>query len=310
MKLSYYSFTAAIAILLLDSCASYRFTQDSGAMNVLNVSLDDPNISYEEVSVPLEGKSWGGILLGARSNYAVDASVIRNNNGAETGYVNTTSDSNFRAFLTGAGEVITITHSIHLANNLAFGNPPPTIIESIGIGIVSCFMAAAVNNSLWNGINQRRVKRQANTQIMEMTPDANFYCMPQSQIVVQPRLFSTTWNGESTLIGATIQGLKSTEGESMVENYVPISERLEASKNEKKPLSISVQPNELLGATGDYEMKKDTYAPFSVVSIEEEGAELSACIMIIEIVLSDGQIDRKKVRASSDRLFFQSSGAE
>lgn len=294
-------FGLSVAILFLSSCAPSRFTQDSGATNVLNVSLNDEGITYSEATVPLEARSWGGFLLGAKTEYEVDASIINNNNGANSGYLNASGGGNFLAVLTGVGEFLSI------AGAMTAGSQNVSPIGSIFVGAISFFAAAAVNDAIWSGINQRRVQVQANTQIMDLTSDAHFYCMPQSQIVVQPGLFSTSWKGESSLIAGTIENVATIEGESMMSKRKTLDQSKGASVGTTSEL-IEIQPTELLGATGQYAVSKSEYVNFTVIEIADEGSTLSDCVIVIQFVNAKGQTEQKKVRASNDDLMYQSPG--
>ena len=297
-------FGLSVALLLLNSCAPSRFTQDSGATNVLNVSLQDEGITYSEASVPLEGKSWGGLLMGAKTDYAVDASIINNNNGDNSGYVNASGGGNFLAVLTGVGEFLSIAGAMTAGFQDGGAISP---IGSIFVGAISFFAAAAVNDAIWSGANQRRVQVQANTQIMDLTSDAHFYCMPQSQIVIQPGLFSTSWKGETSLIAGTIENVATIEGESMIGKRQTLDQRVEVARG-AKPESIVIQPAELMGSTGQYAVSKNEYVNFTVIEIVDEGSTLSDCVIVIQFVNSKGQTEQKKVRASNDDLMYQSPG--
>lgn len=297
-------FGLSLALLFLNSCAPSRFTQDSGATNVLNVSLQDEGITYSEASVPLEGKSWGGFLMGAKTDYGVDASIISNNNGDNSGYVNASGGGNFFAVLTGVGEFLSIAGA--MTSGLQDGGAISPL-GSIFVAAISFFAAAAVNDAIWSGTNQRRVQVQANTQIMDLTSDAHFYCMPQSQIVVQPGLFSTSWRGETSLIAGTIENVAIIEGESMTVKRQASDQRVEASKG-AKPESIAIQPAELMGSTGQYAVSKNEYVNFTVIEITDEGSSLSDSVIIIQFVNPEGQTEQKKVRASNDDLIYQAPG--
>ena len=317
-------FGLSTALLLLSSCASSRYTRDSGATNVLNVSFNDPEINYTEASVPLDGKSWGGILLGAQEEYAVDASIISNNNGDNTGFFNASGGSNSIAALTFIVEALSIATSM-TAGVLSIGAEIETRSLAF-VGLTSIFSAAAINDALWRGINQRRVQAQANTQIMDLTSDAHFYCMPQSQIVVKPRLFSTSWEGKSSLIAGKVSNVATVEGESMMGSRLTVGQRLNnefraqevrekaarvvPSKNGEgaKPESIVIQPSELMGSTGQYAVSKNEYVNFTVIEIVDEGSTLSDCVIVIQFVNSKGQTEQKKVRASNDDLMYQAPG--
>lgn len=298
-----------LAAILLHSCAPSRFTQDSGATNVLNVSLDEPGITYVEATVPVEGKSWGGVLLGAKTNYAVDASVISNNNGDKTGYTNASVGGNFLAVLTGLAECASV------AATMVNLFPPDDNVNSvqplraIGIGAFSVIAAAAINDAVWSGSNQHRVRTQANTQIMDLTSGSHFYCMPQSQITVHPHVFSTTWEGESSLIAGTIENVTKIEGRTMVDKHQPTGLDVSDS-SEEEPTFLVIEPRSLLGASGTYQRSKNNFVSFRVVSVEEEADELSGCIVTIEYQTEEGETFRKKVRASNEDLQFQSPGSK
>lgn len=299
-------FPALLTLIFLNGCAPSRFTQDSGAINTLQISLDEPGIKYTEASVPLEGRSWGGFLLGAKTDYAVDASIINNNNGEKTGYINASGGGNALAFLTGIAEWLSVANS--LAILLPADEYTAQPMRLLGIGVISFVTAVAINDAAWRGFNQRRMRTQANTQIMDMTSDAHFYCMPQSQVTIQPSFFSTSWKGESSLIAATIENLGSIEGESMLKSHNSDKTQGENSKTET-PEAITVQPNELVGATGKYQVSKNVFTHFRVVSVDRIGENLSDCVINIEIVFADGEIEAKKVRASNEDLYFEAKGS-
>ena len=73
-------------------------------------------------------------------------------------------------------------------------------------------------------------------------------------------------------------------------------------------VSLTIQPNELLGAQGKYQLSRNNFADFRVIAVEEEASTLDECIIRIEYTTGDGEAFQKKVRADNEDLNFQSAG--
>ena len=73
-------------------------------------------------------------------------------------------------------------------------------------------------------------------------------------------------------------------------------------------VSLNIQPNELLGARGQYQLSRNNFAEFRVISVEEEASSLDGCIIRIEYTARDGESFQKRVRADNDDLIFQTPG--
>ena len=100
----------------------------------------------------------------------------------------------------------------------------------------------------------------------------------------------------------------SLEETSRESNATLNSTQSKAPNDSADRVSLNIQPNELLGARGQYQLSRNNFAEFRVISVEEEASSLDGCIIRIEYAARDGESFQKRVRADNDDLIFQTPG--
>ena len=293
--------TLAMVFGTLSSCAPSRYTQDSGLHNSLNISLDDPNVSFEQVTTPIEGKSVAGVLINSNPAFAIDANVIQNNNGIRTGYLRV-AGGNLLAVFSGMTSMVTIGTTLGLLFPADETSIEP--LRIIGIGISAVLGGAAFNDFLCRRANYNRTQAAAKSRIMDNAKNAHFFCLQQSQTHVRPRLFSTEWSGEVSLLSGTIKGVSEVNIEPHSDDF---TDNNVSPTGVWWPEYIDIQPSELLGSTGMYEYEIRQLTPFVVIDVLEKSQKLKRCVVEIQFEVN-GQNETRRLSAADETLYFQEPG--
>ena len=110
--------------------------------------------------------------------------------------------------------------------------------------------------------------------------------------------YSVPLNSAKSLGKADLESDESLDSSQLEENDNPLG------------VNLTIQPNELLGAQGKYQLSRKNFVDFRVIAVEVEASTLDECIIRIEYTTGDGEAFQKRVRAANEDLNFQSTGQD
>jgi hypothetical protein len=179
--------------LIFSGCYPTRIVENSGALHSVDISLDDPEVVYEELSGEYSTGSFGGFMNNRGfEDFAAETSIMSNNNGSNT-FSFSYGPRNGLKFLTFSATALGLSYFYNGILNKDEDFDAFLVLP----GIVS---ALALNEAIWRPYNHQQYKAYSTRLLLDQSPHAHFFCFPASEVVVSQGLFNTQWSGSNRIV--------------------------------------------------------------------------------------------------------------